>query len=136
MAKPLLTALGLISLVLGAVGIVLPLLPTTPFLLLSAYCFARSSGRLQSYLLGHRIFGEYISNYYNREMTRPHKIRTLGVMWAGIIICCIAIGSVIPWILLPGIATLVSIHIIRLRPRPEHPDAAAAKRVPAADSVS
>lgn len=133
MAKHLLAALGLLSLALGTVGIVLPLLPTTPFLLLSAYCFARSSGRLHNYLLGHPVFGGYLSNYHNREMTRAHKIRTLGVMWAGIIICCIVISSPIPWILLPTIATLVSVHIIRLRPRP---GASVATHAPAGDSVS
>lgn len=119
MLKPLLMAVGLISLALGAAGIILPILPTTPFLLLAAFCFARSSERLHRYLVTHRIFGEYISNYYNHAMTPRHKARTLGVMWFGIIFSCILIGASIPWIILPAIATLVSIHIIRLQPRPE-----------------
>ncbi len=119
MLKPLFLTVGLISLALGAVGIFLPILPTTPFLLLAAFCFARSSQRLHQYLVNHRIFGEYISNYYNQAMTPRHKARTLVLLWFGIIMSCILIGATIPWIILPIIATLVSLHIIRLKPRPE-----------------
>ncbi|GAB3593944.1 Inner membrane protein YbaN [Corynebacterium faecale] len=119
MWKPLFAAIGLISLALGAVGIFLPILPTTPFMLLAAFCFARSSNRLHRYLVNHPVFGEYISNYYNHAMTPRHKARTLATLWFGITVSCILIGALIPWIILPTIALLVSIHIIRLQPRPE-----------------
>lgn len=119
MLKPLFLAVGLISLALGALGIFLPILPTTPLMLLAAFCFARSSQRLHGYLVNHRVFGEYISNYYNRAMTPRHKARTLALLWFGIIVSCFLIGATIPWIILPIIAALVSIHIIRLKPRPE-----------------
>ena len=62
MLKPFLLALGVLSTVLGAVGVVLPVLPTTPFLLLAVFCFARSSQRLHHYLLNHRVLGTYIYN--------------------------------------------------------------------------
>lgn len=133
MWKPLLIAVGLLSLVCGAIGVVLPVIPTTPFLLLSAFCFARSSERLHNYLISHRIFGEYISNYYNHAMTPRHKFRTLLTLWCGIILSCILIGTTIPWIILPLIATGVSIHIIRLKPRPEATPTASS---PEADSGS
>ncbi len=54
---------GLISLVLGIIGIVLPILPTTPFLLLSAFCFDRSSPALHNWLMNHRWFGPPIHNW-------------------------------------------------------------------------
>lgn len=119
MLKWFLMAVGGVSLALGAVGIFLPILPTTPFLLLSAFCFARSSQRLHDYLVNHRIFGTYISNYYNHAMTPTHKARTLATLWFGIAVSVWLIGSLIPAIILPIIAGLVSIHIIRLKPRPD-----------------
>lgn len=119
MLKWFLIAVGSLSLGLGAAGILLPILPTTPFLLLAAFCFARSSERLHRYLVNHRVFGTYISNYYNHAMTPRHKARTLAVLWFGIVVSVLLIGSLIPAIILPIIAGLVSVHIIRLRPRPD-----------------
>ena len=55
--------IGSVSLALGAVGVVLPLLPTTPFVLVSAFAFARSSKRLHDWLLAHRIFGQLIDDW-------------------------------------------------------------------------
>jgi uncharacterized membrane protein YbaN (DUF454 family) len=54
---------GLTFLAIGAVGVILPLLPTTPFLLLAAYCFTRSSPRMHRWLHGHATFGPLISNW-------------------------------------------------------------------------
>ena len=119
MLRPLLIVVGSLSLALGAAGIVLPVLPTTPFMLLSAYCFARSSERMHDYLVNHRVFGTYISNYYNQAMTPRHKARTLAVLWLGITVSVLLIGKLVTAAILPVIAGLVSVHIIRLRPRPE-----------------
>ncbi|HZK31372.1 MAG TPA: YbaN family protein [Corynebacterium sp.] len=119
MLKPLYLAIGVLSTILGAVGVLLPVLPTTPFLLLAAFCFARSSRRLHEYLINHRILGTYIYNYYHHAMTPPHKARTLAVLWFGILVSCLIIGRTFAWILLPVIASLVSWHLLRLKPRPE-----------------
>ena len=54
---------GFIALALGMAGAVLPLLPTTPFILLAAFCFARSSRRFHNWLLNHRTFGPMIENW-------------------------------------------------------------------------
>lgn len=112
-------AIGLLATGLGALGVVLPILPTTPFLLLAVFCFARSSTRMNNYLINHRVFGRYISNYYNHAMTPKHKARTLVVLWFGIIVSCLLLGKTVTWIVLPIVASLVSIHILRLRPDPE-----------------
>ena len=55
---------GLVAVAIGAVGVVLPLLPTTPFLLVAAFAFARSSDRLNSWLREHRTFGPLINNWH------------------------------------------------------------------------
>jgi uncharacterized membrane protein YbaN (DUF454 family) len=69
------TTLGLVSLGLGCVGIVLPLLPTTPFLLLAAFCFARSSDRLHDWLHAHRVFGPLLDNWRrHRAIDRGAKV--------------------------------------------------------------
>lgn len=117
MWRPILIIIGVVSLALGALGIVLPILPTTPFLLLSTYCFARSSTRLHTYLVNHPVFGTYISNYYNGTMTKGHKMRTLVFMWMGILVSAWLIGKTITWIILPIIAVGVTIHIATLQPR-------------------
>ncbi len=83
--KTIFLILGFISLVTGSIGVVLPLLPTVPFLLLSAWFFANSSEKFHKWLLNHRVFGEYIKNYkYKKGMLLTHKIRTLILLWVGI----------------------------------------------------
>jgi uncharacterized membrane protein YbaN (DUF454 family) len=54
---------GVLSLVLGIIGIFVPLLPTTPFVLLAAFCFARGSSRCERWLLGHRVFGPMVRDW-------------------------------------------------------------------------
>lgn len=67
---------GFLSIVMGILGIVLPVLPTTPFMLLGAYCFARGSEKWLNWLLNHRIFGEYILAFRDRRgLTRKQKYR-------------------------------------------------------------
>lgn len=65
---------GGLALAIGVVGVFVPLLPTTPFLLLAAACFFRSSDRLYSWLVNHKWLGSYIRNYReHRAMTRRAK---------------------------------------------------------------
>jgi uncharacterized membrane protein YbaN (DUF454 family) len=115
--KGLYVAVGVTSVVLGAVGIFLPLLPTTPFLLLAAACFARSSDRLYKWLMAHRILGPYIRNY--REygaVTRHAKIVTLALLWGTISLTAFGFtDAVVLRVVLFAIATGVTIHILRMR---------------------
>lgn len=73
--------LGLICVALAAVGVVLPLLPTVPFLLLAAFFFARSSSRLHNWLISHRTFGPMILDWQTSGAIRPgaKKAATLSV---------------------------------------------------------
>ncbi|AKK12163.1 YbaN family protein [Corynebacterium uterequi] len=118
MLKPLLIVVGMLATGLGAVGVVLPVLPTTPFLLLAVFCFARSSTRFNDLLLRNRVLGPYITNYYNHSMSPRDKAGTLALMWCGILLSCVLIGKTVTWVILPLIAMGVTIHIVRLSPRP------------------
>jgi uncharacterized membrane protein YbaN (DUF454 family) len=82
--KTIIFMIGIISLVLGMIGTILPLLPTTPFLLLSAACFYRSSRRMHHWLLESRM-GPYIQNYMeHRAIKRSAKYRALLMLWTTI----------------------------------------------------
>jgi uncharacterized membrane protein YbaN (DUF454 family) len=83
--RRLLVVAGVASVVVGVVGIFVPVLPTTPFLLLAAFCFVRSSERLNHWLLHNRILGEYVRNYIEkRGMPLRLKIATILLLWVSI----------------------------------------------------
>lgn len=71
MQRILLLSLGWLAIVLGTLGIVLPLLPTTPFVLLAAWCFARSSPRFHHWLLWKSPFGRYIRHWQQHQAMPP-----------------------------------------------------------------
>lgn len=111
------TAAGTISLGFGILGIVLPLLPTTPFLLLAAFCYLRGSDRMSNWLLNHRWFGEYLRNYQEgRGIPLKIKIMAVTVLWITIAFSVILILDVLLMqILLISIAAAVTVHIIRIK---------------------
>ena len=112
----ILITIGLISLSLGILGIVLPILPTTPFVLLSAGCFSISSPKLSEKILRNKYLGTYIENYrYNTGVPRKTKIRAIISLWIGIIISMILINNILINTILFVIASCVSIHIGTLR---------------------
>ena len=83
--KALLVACGTIAVALGVIGIFVPLMPTTVFLLLAAACYARSSDRFYQRLIENRWLGSYIRNSREgRGMTRRQKMSTLAMLWVGI----------------------------------------------------
>jgi uncharacterized membrane protein YbaN (DUF454 family) len=71
MVKFLYNVAGCVSVGLGFLGLFLPLLPTTPFLLLAAFCFSRSSTVMHHWLLSHRTFGPIIQDWNNHRVIRP-----------------------------------------------------------------
>jgi len=101
----------------GTLGIFLPLLPTTPFLLLAAACYARGSKRFYNWLLGNRWFGNYIKDYRERKgIPFKTKILSISLLWVTIGYSAVFVAS-IPLVraILIGIAIGVTIHIIRIR---------------------
>ena len=106
---------GTISLVLGMSGLFLPLLPTTPFILLSAACFLRSSRKMYDYVTHHKIFGRYIRNYEKGVMEKKDKYRTLAILWIGIIFSAFVIDKIMVKVILLAIAVGVTIHLNSLK---------------------
>lgn len=114
--KILFLSAGFMSLGLGIVGIFLPLLPTTPFLLLSAFCFAKSSDKFYQWLILNRVFGSYIQNYREkRGIPLKAKIMSVSLLWISILSSIILLKNIYFTIILPVIALLVSIHLLRMK---------------------
>ena len=81
--KAFFVALGCISLALGTIGIALPILPTVPFYLLTAFCFANSSERLHTWFTHTTVYKKYIGSYFRRRgMTRKAKALLIGTVTA------------------------------------------------------
>ncbi|MBT3345277.1 MAG: YbaN family protein [Gemmatimonadetes bacterium] len=116
--------IGTMSVVAGVVGILLPLIPTTPFLLLAAWCYARSSERFYRLLLSNRWLGPYIRNYRDgRGMSLRAKVSTLAVLWIAIIFGAGFVAPVL-WLslVLVGIAIGVTTYLVRLPTCPAEED--------------
>jgi len=108
---------GTISVAIGVIGIFVPLLPTTPFLLLAAACYMRSSERFYRWLLNNRFFGTYISNYIEgKGIPLRIKIGTIALLWTTISLSIFLISpSIAVNIILVIVAIGVTLHIILLR---------------------
>ncbi len=117
MKKGLLIIAGSISTAIGIVGIFIPLLPTTPFLLLAAACYARSSQRFYDGLLSNRVFGAYIKNYLEgKGIPIKLKIITLALLWITIGLSVIfAVQHVVIRIVLMIVAIGVTVHIVLVK---------------------
>lgn len=90
----ILAFLGLIALSLGIVGIFLPILPTTPFLLLAAALFLRSSKRLYDWLMNHPHLGPYIRNFMEHKSI-PLRVKVIAVtmVWVTLLFCAVSVAE-------------------------------------------
>lgn len=115
--KYLFAFFGTVSLVLGIMGIFLPVLPTTPFLLLSAAMYMRSSQRLYDWLMSHKHLGAYIRNFREHKAL-PLRVKTVSVtmVWVTLLYCAIFVAE--EWwmrAMFIAIAIGVTIHILSYR---------------------
>lgn len=117
LTRTLLIVGGTLCVALGILGMFLPVLPATPFLLLAAICYARSSERLYRRLMANRWCGKYIRNYRDgKGIPLKHKVLTLLLLW--LTIGYAAWFVVTLWwakIILFGIAIGVTIHLMRIK---------------------
>ena len=115
--KFLLIISGTVSLVLGIIGVFVPLLPTTPFLLLSAAAYFRGSERLYNWLINNKYLGVYVRNYReHKAIPLRAKIFSLSLMWLTVGYCIIFIDiSVWIRVLLGCITIGVTWHILSFK---------------------
>lgn len=108
---------GTIALGIGIFGIIIPVLPTTPFLLLAAICYLRGSQRLYNALLRNRIIGSYISNYLEGQgMSLKMKISTLSLLWITLVFTALfATDTLIIRIILAAVLIGVTVHILQIK---------------------
>ena len=93
LTKAALNTAGVVCVVLGVLGVFLPLLPATPFLLLASACFLRGSERLHRRLLTHRHLGPYITNIKDRKgLPLRAKVYTLALLWASVVFSAYRFG--------------------------------------------
>lgn len=110
----LLLGIGWASVALGIAGIFLPVLPTTPFLLLAAACFVRSSRRFYLWLVGHPRLGPWICDYLDGEgIPLKGKVYAIGLMWASIGLSCYLVPLFWARAFMLTSAVLVSLYIVR-----------------------
>ena len=113
----LLLVCGFLFTFLAFLGALLPLLPTTPFLIVAAACFFRSSVRFYNWIMFNRLFGHYLQDYQSGRGIAVHvKITALAFMWISTLV---SIFVFVPWlwlkIVLLVISTAVTIHVLMIR---------------------
>lgn len=120
MTKRLWLGIGHLSFALAIVGIVLPLLPTTPFLMLSATSYLKSSDKAYQRLIKHPQFGETISQFMvEKSISQTNLVKALALLWSSIIISLLMIQSIYLKVMLVMIAITVSLYLISMHKKKE-----------------
>ena len=111
----LVLTLGWLSVVLGVIGIFLPVMPTTPFLLLASACFIRTSPKFYDWLVSHPKYSKYILYYLDgKGIPLKAKVYTLITLWFTVLVSAfVLLNSAIVQVILPIIGLLVTLYILR-----------------------
>ncbi len=113
---------GCTAFALGSIGIFLPLLPTVPFMILAAFCFARSSPRLEQWMLEHRIYGTHIRNWrYHGAVSRRGKKAAIAAFAFSVIVALFLVAF--PWSMISVLAAVIGGWWIWTRPEVPLPKA-------------
>jgi uncharacterized membrane protein YbaN (DUF454 family) len=124
--KIVLIFLGTVFVALGVIGMFLPLVPTTVFLLLAAFCYSRSSERCHTWLITNRWCGQYIKNYIDGVgMTVRDKATTISLLWVTLSVSMWLVSARL-WLvaLLAAVGAGVTVHLLWLKTRRDDIDAA------------
>jgi hypothetical protein len=117
--RRLLVGAGTLSTGIGIVGVFVPILPTTPFLLLAAACYMRSSDRCYGWLMNNSVFGAYVRSYIEGSgMPLRVKILTISLLWLTIgLSMAFAVEDTLVRLVLVCIATGVTVHVALIKKR-------------------
>jgi uncharacterized membrane protein YbaN (DUF454 family) len=108
---------GTFFLTIGVIGIFIPILPTTPFLLLAAACYAKGSKKFYNWLINNKLFGKYIKNYREgKGIPLSVKIISITILWITIAFSTfIIVSNLLIQIILIIIAVGVTIHLLTIK---------------------
>ena len=111
--------IGTLSLVFGLIGVILPVLPTTPFILFSAWCYYRGSERLHNWLINHPYLGPIIEEYGEGEgMTKESKMKAIGMTWLAVILTAVFfLDSFSMRVLIIIVAMIGTIILLKMKTR-------------------
>lgn len=114
-SKPIWNVAGSLFVGIGIIGIFLPLLPTTPFLLLAAYSFNRGSDRMREWFESNKTFTTYISNYRDKKgMTLRAKMNSVFILWCSIGVSFYLFPNMYIRLILAVVLIMVTMHLISL----------------------
>lgn len=117
--KQLLFFLGVFSLALGTIGAFLPLIPTTPFVLLAAWCFLKSSKKAHDWIYRQPLFGKALTNWEkNKIITRPTKLLAISMILLSLLLIWLKVDDL--WIKY-SVTTLLLVVMLFIATRREHP---------------
>ncbi len=108
---------GILLVVIGTIGIFLPVLPTTIFLILASACFVKSSPKANEWLRNHKLFGQYIKNYQEKTgLTLKSKILNITFLWTMILLSAFLFtDNIYIKVLLIAIAVGVTLHLLMIK---------------------
>jgi uncharacterized membrane protein YbaN (DUF454 family) len=120
----LLNVFGFLAIALGTAGVFLPLLPTTPVVLLAAGCFGSANPKMYTWLVKSKYFGEYIRNYREKTgISMQTRVRAIVFLWVTLGLSAVIFRRVHVWIILAIVGAAVSIHLLTIRGKaPAKPD--------------
>ena len=120
--RNLLVFSGTLSLIIGLIALIIPVFPTSPFIVLAAFCYLKSSDTLYNWLLNHRFWGKYLSNYVNyHAITKKTRFWTLLTLWISIGVSGTFITNRYARLFLLGFGGIYSIYLLRLNTMPADP---------------
>ncbi|MDD3998306.1 MAG: YbaN family protein [Sphaerochaetaceae bacterium] len=113
---------GYLALAFGTIGIFVPVLPTTPFVILAATCFSVSSPSLQRKIENSKLLGPYLAHWRTREgVSIPIKRRAIIMLWSSMALSALIVRNLIVILFLVIVGSIVTAHIVLIKTKRELP---------------